>query len=518
MSKSSRKKKSDKIGFEVEGQFKSKNVDEGSDDDDYDPINELISSSKGNSVKGKIYSKKSKKDDSSSDDSSSEDSSSEEESPKKTRAPIQKKEQPIKKQVDAKEIQVDEKIITHTIEDISEECRRKFRKIVQIGANSGSDLKIVVAPNWSDNRYIPNGFTLMADAKSAVDPNVFDPTKFHYGTIAVNLAGAVHVDGKKVDLCSLFAQKDRIIAGLNSKLGGENAKLSPGITTISENSTYDESEWAASIQDDASSFVSISYTNERDHDGKKRNSDCWLTIRTGLTSASEDIFQLIEDNDRDAPPGNDEKRSWNKNFKDNTVFKLGNVIKRNRERLLFKVIKDCLMIDPNSIGNKSKMDAHSSTSHERIVVPDAEAITNKVYLLPDGRAAYTRGTILVHNLEKPLIFNENPLVGSSIFKGPNCSVANPYGESWKVDYKKNPTICAFPVDTGRIQSSAISKGVSLIETPNQFFDGDKSRLCAELYRARNDAFKQKESVLGRNHNWGQIELIPVITKLSSSNY
>jgi hypothetical protein len=542
MSKKSKKRSSSHnrsqsiISSEVEGQFTSRRYEDDSESED--EINNKINAISGIAT---FISNHEYCSDSDSSSSSSSDSDSDSDSDTSDDEPMPRhhhsgKHHDVKSKkgsyssvslaVESKPEITQQKTATLTpikyfiVEDsVSEKCQNKLDKIMSTYKENNPS--IVVTPNWSEGAsgIPPSGFALMVDAKTPISTINFDPMKYNTGTSVIKLNGARFVSGEKVDLASLVARKDKIMTQLNTKFDSGQAKfVNPTKDIVCESGGYDSKKWNPSVHDDTGGFVSLDYTTHKNENGT-RSSDYWLRVRTGVTASSEEIFQHIEDTMNDNESLSNEKKTWSAVFHDNAVNSLEKAIERNRHNVAYE-IAESIGIDMSTLSG-IREDEKSKSGH-KMLEPVAESITNKVYFTSNGKAIYTRGNVMIEHSKKALVLNESPLMGAHILKGPDVSISYPYGGQWSKETKqKSLEKMTFPADTGRVKSRPDS--IEKIETDSQFFTwkGGKSRdynpkLAPELYRKRDSKFIQKETELGRDHSWGQIELVPLISKISGA--
>jgi hypothetical protein len=356
--------------------------------------------------------------------------------------------------------------------------------------------------NWSDNRNldVPSGFSFAVSDSTPISHKMFSPEKMFQATSAyrIDLTNTKFSDGSLVNLKNVIQRIDKIESGLNKSNLQE--KQNDTFSLKAFDSRNGSSEKLTPVMGTAGSFVGL-YMSE-DRSNYKPSQQFWILAQSRNTAISEELYRIMEEESRE-----EKRRTFKEFFFDNNKEVKGILghIKLNRKILLQNIF--------NNIGLEMNIKTEVS--------PTLETQTNKVTNIVSNKTmVYHSGTVDPSTVSG-LIFNNNPHLGSTILKG-QPDENEEFGKPWAAS---DDTFSAFPINTGRRLNESEVKNSPLktsINVSNKVFTWDSKndicwRLADDVYKRRDKAFKNIQASIGYDPNWGEIDLQPVMVRLSNSD-
>jgi hypothetical protein len=377
---------------------------------------------------------------------------------------------------------------------------------------SAHDPKMVLSPNFQGNTdplIPPTGFSFSVKDDAKIKAEIFHPHKMFYGTAALPLEQPKMKNGKLLTKDYVINNRDAIKRALNEAVPHSSSNPVRLGTHFDAEESVESKSWTASLGD-SGSYAGLYVSSERD--GYVPKNRFWLVVQSGNKSGSEDLYREME-------KAETEGMTWNEFFfqRSSTTY-LSNSASRNRKRLLASVA-NALNLDL-----EYSSDPHSMTDSTEILTPAIDVVSyNILSNRQTRRFTYHAATVDPNSCSGGIVLNENPYVGPVILKGP-FENGTDFGKKWPVP---EGACGAFPVSTGRSTpivgntKNDLAIGLKTLDTsPFVWNDCDKKvnlRLAPNVYRIRDESFKNLEDGLGYSHVWGEIQLSPLVVKIACSD-
>ncbi len=410
-----------------------------------------------------------------------------------------------------KDFRVVTKFLLGGKDSLPKSANEKCEKIIEV---YGTDfIEWIWAPNASDNQPLnpPSGFSMVVKSTSPVIASAFHPEKMFYGTAAFCLDGITFADGSPITEEHLIQKRDEFKRNINSFVPEQSGDVIR-MSDFDEGTKCDKKQWKEQLGKSgayAGIFSSI------DRGNRRYTTKYWLVVQSGYAPISEDLYRNMEDTGKET--------TW-KNFflsNPNTLY-VHECVRRNRNRLLYKLAQ-ALALDVDRVA-KNDLQSIPSRKVHRILEPTIETISHTVVMNQEHQMVYHNNTVNPESVpSQGTLFNESPLLGPVLLKGPPQN-GKPFGLSWCASKDSRGT---FPCCTGRqkklstsvyssngIDAKPVEEDLSLFVWEHES-ESPNTRLSEGVYRSRDVDFKKIETELGYNHVWGEVQMRPLIVKISS---
>jgi hypothetical protein len=388
-------------------------------------------------------------------------------------------------------------------EAIGKKTTTKISKIIE-SYDLKNVKKLVWNVNWADNSQVEvaSGFSFAVDENTPMRKKIFTPKKMFKATIAyvIDPSKMKFSDGTPVTFQDVIKRLDKIKSSLSS-LQLKGANDDGDSFTIQNfdprNEKYVEvSNYPASMGQ-GGSFVGI--YSSIDRSSYKPNKQLVIASQNYFTVASEALYRYFEEEGSKEKPA-----SWKDVLKSSVVVNAYAAIQANRKKLMAKTI-DCIGLEMKDASQKT------------LIKPTLETETNHFTHNGPTKTYVYHSETLDPETTKGIIFNDIPSHGPKILKGPP-SGKNQFGGSWNAT---DDTYNSFPVNSGRVSLKGDTK-ISLPEEDIENFTSNSEvksnwRLSENVYRQRDEAFKNAQYDMGYDKNWGEINLEPIMVRVSNSD-
>jgi hypothetical protein len=406
---------------------------------------------------------------------------------------------------EAKEVDLSQKINHNFLKNKKEISDKTTERVLKIMQQYGE--KNVIGFSWNVNHadtkasQPPSGFSFAVSENAPIKEKIFNSKKMFQATSAflIDPVKMNFKDGSPVTFQNIMARVNRIEDGLNSTKIQETSEKSISLklydAEVPISTSIEKGDWTP-VMGSSSSYIGLYMSDDRSNYKPKK--EFWLVSQTVCPSASEDLYRLMENNS-DA--------TWLQFFGGGIqeVQFLYDSIKANRNAIISNAL--------SSIGLEFK---NPEIKH---IEPTIETETNKVVRHKKTNSyVYHSGTVDPSTV-KGIIFNNNPHLGPTILKGPPDG--SYFGNFWDAT---NETFNAFPVNTGRVVNAKGKTELKVTEADlNGFAIKNKEensnlwRLANGVYRLRDNEFKQAQYNMGYEKTWGEVDLGPVVVRISGSS-
>lgn len=402
--------------------------------------------------------------------------------------------------------------------------------------------KIILGPNWSVPKPFdkPEGFLIALDKDTPLIHDILPEEKLYAGTCALYLKGAKTRNGTPFTVEYINKEKEAILQTISTHLPQSSNK--PPSREYYDNKTQSDisgCDWKPSLSGGldttaGSPFGGLySSTYVESEEGFK--DDTWLLISSYSSNISKEIIELMKDfnsqNRKDA--------TWENFFiKNREMAYLYNCSIRNRKKLLYNI---CTALDIDLKTIPRSPFKTSAKQSELLIEPTIDTTTNEFFLdSKSNTIIYYDNCTDLRRLTSGVIFNENPLNGCTIFKGPQSS-ENICGGNWMLSLKNSTTTASknsieYQYSSKVINSSENYFGLFPVNSGTLDYDGSKqitipsrtivwkhsdsqlnSRLTRGRYRVRTSEFDELIERLGHRSLWGEIRLRPMTVKIAADS-
>lgn len=448
---------------------------------------------------------------------------------------------------------------SYACDKISDKAVEKAQKLMnKLGRDAVS---ITFSTNWSDTKVLsmPSGLSLAVHPSAPIYAEIFPATKMFSSTSIYSLDGLQFKDGTPINEDYIIKNREKILSAL--EISAKDSSKNPLSSSVFSIESYprDNSEWTESIGASgayAGIYVSKSHGDQSYLYDKKY----WLAIQSNFPNVSRMIQEEMEQSEPDydvnhnISSNSSSHVTWSEFFGSNKAVEFAlTSTSRSSRRTLAKVLS---ALDLDGISTETDIYAHVNSNHSstgsksaypQMVKPILSTVTNIVRHDPSTNTLiFHSNTVNPSTIGSGIVLNKNPYLGPVILNGPP-SHNQAFGSAWK---PAKQSFGAFPTSTGRVMDftdlnrvieSSISSSCSpssstnrksalvsqfsrlmpleheynIFTWENKISEPINRRLFMDVYRIRNEHFKQKERDMGYNHQWGETQLQPLAVKISS---